>query len=127
MGASCTTMKIVKVIRPVRHSTAPGKRSVYNDSLAGEESTQPESLNSEEKRNGGSDKKASSKSRKESNDTSLHVATTTNVNSRKKPRIYHRRSGRYIKADNPEWIYRRELEQYIEYVRRFNSEKVRPL
>jgi len=69
MGASCTTMKIVKVIRPVRHT--------------GEESTQPESLNSEEKRNGGSDKKASSKSRKESNDTSLHVATTTNVNSRK--------------------------------------------
>lgn len=69
MGASCTTMKIVKVIRPVRHT--------------GEESTQPESLNSEEKRNGGSDKKASGKSRKESNDTSLHVATTTNVNSRK--------------------------------------------
>jgi len=64
MGASCTTMKIVKVIRPVRHSTATGKPSVYNGSIAGEENTQPESLNSEEKRNGGSDKKGSGNSRK---------------------------------------------------------------
>lgn len=64
MGASCTTMKIGKVIRPVRNSKASSNRPTYNENVAGEETTPPESQTSEEKRKNGSDKKGSNSSRK---------------------------------------------------------------